>query len=448
MSTQASSRSLEQFLHGRRLLRKELPFSENVLETYESKGQLNKEPALLTTNGECLCDRCGNKNAQLFFSHPCARCNRDCTYCRHCLSLGKVMSCDYLYSWTETVTPDPCNIQSSLIWDGELSSGQMKASEAVSEAIQTKETLLVWAVCGAGKTEVLFQGLEHAFSKGDRVLLATPRTDVVKELAPRLKQAFPSVSIAALYGGSENQDPAAPFIIATTHQVMRYYRAFDVVIIDEVDAFPYSFDKSLQYAVAQAKKPTSATIYLSATPSVTSNLNVIKIPKRYHGFPLPEPTFSWCGHWKKALQKQKLPRNVLNWLTTRKEKPVFLFVPSINVLEQISTALEKEGLPHKAVHAKNPGRHQSLEAFRKGELKLLVTTTILERGVTIANLDVAVLGAEEDVFTEAALVQIAGRVGRSKDYPQGDICFFHYGKTTAMRAALNHIKQMNKEGFL
>lgn len=60
------------------------------------------------------------------------------------------------------------------------------------------------------------------------------------------------------------------------------------------------------------------------------------------------------------------------------------------------------------VHAEDPGRKEKVAAFRKGEIPLLVTTTILERGVTVKNLQVAVLGAEEEIFSESALVQIAG----------------------------------------
>lgn len=77
---------------------------------------------------------------------------------------------------------------------------------------------------------------------------------------------------------------------------------------------------------------------------------------------------------------------------------------------------------------------------------MLVTTTILERGVTFANVQVAVLGAENQIFTEAALVQIAGRVGRSSLAPTGDVLFFHFGITVEMKKARSHIQLMNQEG--
>ncbi|QGS69179.1 hypothetical protein CV093_15140 [Oceanobacillus sp. 143] len=80
------------------------------------------------------------------------------------------------------------------------------------------------------------------------------------------------------------------------------------------------------------------------------------------------------------------------------------------------------------------------------ELYVLITTTILERGVTFPSVDVAILDAGHVVFDEAALVQIAGRAGRSADDPTGEVIFFHDGKTEAMVQAIKSIKMMNKRG--
>jgi competence protein ComFA len=276
----------------------------------------------------------------------------------------------------------------------------------------------------------------------------------VLELAPRLKQAFPHLPVIALYGGSEDRGKTAPLVISTTHQLLRFYKAFDVMMIDEVDAFPYSVEPMLQYAVEKARKEPSSVIYLTATPNRQWQQDVkegkrkaVTIPARYHGFPLPVPTFEWCGNWRKAVRKQSLPRNVLAWIHERLvgNRQAFLFVPHIELLEKIVAILKKLDSKIEGVHAEDPARKEKVAAFRKGELPLLVTTTILERGVTVPNIDVAVLGAEDRIFTEGALVQIAGRVGRSAQYPSGDVRFFHYGKTKEMIAAKQHIERMNKE---
>jgi competence protein ComFA len=68
--------------------------------------------------------------------------------------------------------------------------------------------------------------------------------------------------------------------------------------------------------------------------------------------------------------------------------------------------------------------------------------------VTVPFLDVAVFGADHELFTESALVQIAGRAGRNKEDYKGQVIFFHYGKSISMALAKRHIKMMNEEAGL
>ncbi len=436
------------FLQGKRLLRSELPFSHVAIEMAMKRGAIKQSDALVTKNGRLYCVRCNNQEQSLFGAHRCARCGKWCKYCRHCIKLGKISSCQTLLTWQGEANTSSAQAH-SLSWKGELSAQQKRASAAVVQAVEQKSSLLVWAVCGSGKTEIIFRGLEQAFAKGFRVLLATPRTDVVKELTLRLKRAFPEAAITSLYSGSNQRDISSVLVIATTHQVMRYYQAFDLVIVDEVDAFPFSYDQSLEYAVSMAKKQNAALIYLSATPGrtlrVSKQLEIVKIPRRFHGKPLPVPCFRWCGNWRKAAQKGRMSSAVIRWLENHRQ-PVFLFVPTVRALKRVSEILTQKQIEHRAVHANALDRHEAVAAFRKGACQLLITTTILERGVTISNLAVAVLGAEDDVFDESALVQIAGRAGRDPHAPDGEVVFFHYGKTIAMKAARRQIMRMNREG--
>jgi competence protein ComFA len=446
------SSELLSFLEGKQLLLDEIPFPIEWIHKHYEHGYVVYQKGITKRNNGYRCERCGNEEAHLFASFFCARCHQPCTYCRKCITMGRVSECTPLVVSCALLETNA--YEQPLCWNGTLSLGQKLAADAVTSAIENNEELLVWAVCGAGKTEVLFPGIERALQMGKRVCIATPRTDVVLELAPRLQQVFPSVPVIALYGGSEDRGKSASLVIATTHQLLRFYRAFDVMIIDEVDAFPYSVEPMLQYAAEKARKEPSSVIYLTATPNRKWQQDVkegkrkaVTIPARYHGFPLPVPTFEWCGNWRKAVKKQSLPRNVLAWIEKRlaQSKQAFLFVPHIELLEQIVSILKKVNANIEGVYAEDPKRKEKVSAFRQGEIPILVTTTILERGVTVPNIDVAVLGAEDRIFTEGALVQIAGRVGRSAQYPSGDVHFFHYGKTNAMLAAKRQIENMNKE---
>ncbi|MED3622882.1 DEAD/DEAH box helicase [Neobacillus thermocopriae] len=447
---------LQLLLSGKQLLFDDIPFPlEEIQEHYENGYVTYRKGIKYTAGKKPYCVRCGNKKPYWFAVYPCARCQEACIYCRRCLMMGRISECTPLIGWNGPM-PDAPLPSKILAWQGSLSQGQLEASKRVVEAILQNKEWLIWAVCGAGKTEVLFAGIEAALATKKRICIATPRTDVVLELTPRLKSAFPDIPIASLYGGSEDRHVFAPLTIATTHQLLRFYQAFDAMILDEVDAFPYTVEEALQHAAVQARKLTSSMIYLTATPNEkwqrecrTGKRAFTTIPARYHRHPLPVPEFVWCGNWKRSLRKGKLPENVLCWIKTRLQnnKQSLLFFPHISLMEEALPLVKKLAPATEAVHAEDPCRKDKVQRMRKKEILFLLTTTILERGVTFPNIDVAVIGAEDLIFTESALVQIAGRAGRSKEYPKGVVTFFHYGKTNEMIKAKRQIVSMNREGI-
>ncbi|WP_066315094.1 DEAD/DEAH box helicase [Bacillus sp. FJAT-29814] len=445
---------LQKLLTGKQLLLDDIPFRHDELQTHYDNGYVTFRKGIEYNGKKPVCTRCGNKDPQWFASYPCARCGETCLYCRHCLMMGRISECTPLLGWNGPV-PDTMLPLKIKAWQGTLSKGQQAASDKVVEAILNKQEVLVWAVCGAGKTEVLFAGIEAALAENQRVCIATPRTDVVLELTPRLKAAFPQIPISSLYGGSEDRHLFAPLTIATTHQLLRFYHAFDTLILDEVDAFPYTVEESLQHAAVQARKPDSGMIYLTATPNAkwqrecrTGKRTYVTIPARFHRHPLPVPVFVWCGNWKKRVGKGRLPVNVLKWIKDRLQngKQALVFFPHIALMEKALPILRQFHPNIEAVHAEDPERKEKVQRMRNKEIPMLLTTTILERGVTFPNIDVAVVGAEDQIFSESALVQIAGRAGRSKDHPDGVVTFFHYGKTDAMLKARRQIVSMNREG--
>ncbi|MBT2678852.1 DEAD/DEAH box helicase [Bacillus sp. ISL-35] len=440
-------------LIGKQLLTDELPCTTEELQYHHEHGYIVYRKGF--NRKELSCTRCGTTDPSWFAEFPCARCGKVEFYCRKCLMMGRISECTPLISWAG---PDPKLevVDKPLVWDGQLSEGQDVASKSVADAVENSSELLVWAVAGAGKTEVLFAGIANALSTGKRVCVATPRTDVVLELAPRLQKVFPEIKVAALYGGSEDRHEYAQLTIATTHQLLRFYKAFDVMIVDEVDAFPYSIDETLQYAVQQSRKHESSLIYLTATPNTqwqkecrTGKRNCITIAARFHRQPLPLPEFVWSGNWEKQLKKGKLSSPIKKWVESRlaSGKQALIFAPKIAVMDKILLILRKLNPRIESVHAEDPDRKEKVMKLRNKEITILLTTTILERGVTIPNIDVAVIGSEDRVFTESALVQIAGRAGRSAEYPTGAVTFFHYGKTEAMLSARRQIVMMNKEGI-
>lgn len=439
------------FMEGRIMRHEDLPYSLDLIDNYIKRGLFIKHEAISMTkkllkNHYC-CNRCLNTKQAKFIHYRCAKCERICTYCRHCIAMGRVASCTQFFTWNG---PHKRNIKKhQLHWTGTLTELQAKASEQLIESIAQKRSHLLHAVCGSGKTEILFLPIYEALQQNLRVCIATPRTDVVLELAPRLRKVLPSTTIHELYGDAPAQQGYAQLIIATTHQLYRFHEAFDVMLVDEADAFPYTFDQSLQKAVLKAKKADAPIVYVTATPSpqlLKQRQGYSFIPKRYHNHPLPVPRLQTLFRYRQQIQKGKLPKKLQQWVErciTRKQ-PFLIFFPTIDMIEQALPLFCENIL---GVHAEDPLRKEKVLQLRNGEIHGLLTTTILERGITIANLQVAVVGAESAIFTASALIQIAGRVGRSREYPTGDIVFFHHGISLEMDEAKSEIERLNEVAY-
>jgi competence protein ComFA len=176
----------------------------------------------------------------------------------------------------------------------------------------------------------------------------------------------------------------------------------------------------------------------------------VLLPGRYHGHALPVPEIQTVQGLNKHLNAGRTIKPLIEMIkqSLEADRQVFLFVPRIDAVERMLAYLQA-ALPEHAgfmagVHASDSLREEKVLAFRAKTVKLMVTTTILERGVTIPGSDVVVVGAQAPVFDEASLVQIAGRVGRSADDPCGTVLFVQEYRAKAPRAAVRQITRMNQ----
>ncbi|WP_027087229.1 helicase-related protein [Cohnella panacarvi] len=416
------------------------------------------------------CRRCGS-GADNLRRTPCAACEgHACAYCEACLTMGRSRACGLLVIGAaprDTGAPHPAQAAAaSSLGRWRLSPAQREAAAAALRFLAGERgsvrrpgnAFLLWAVTGAGKTEMIFPLLEAVLSRGGRALVATPRRDVVLELAPRLAAAFPGYSRSTLYGGSADRWENSSLTLATTHQLIRFQAAFDLVLIDEMDAFPYKDDQTLQFAAAKCCKPGGATLYLSATPppamqreAARRRLPCARVPVRYHGNPLPVPE---CLSLPSLAQWTAVPKRLANPLkqSVRRGAQLFLFVPKIRHVEPLVRLLRRNALTLgvdsaariEGTSSKDSQRADKVSMFRERAIRILVTTTILERGITIPKSDVYVLDADDPLFDAAALVQMAGRAGRSADDPNGMVCYAARRRTAAQQAAVRQIRGMNR----
>lgn len=406
------------------------------------------ENALVKIGRSVICRRCMFKNAPTQVRLP-----NGAYYCRNCIGLGRITSRDLLYNIKE---PNAFNPPAKILtWNGELSKFQERCAKRLIQKVNQKQNHLIWAVTGAGKTEILFPMIAENLRKCRRIAIASPRIDVCNELFPRIQAAFANTKCLLLHGQS-NHYYYSQLTVCTTHQLFKFRHAFDILIIDEVDSFPYVNDASLHIGAENARKSDGVMIFLTATPDKASlrkvhhhQISIDYLPLRFHQFMLPEVRFLLDRNISKIRKTMnfpwKLQRIVLKWVN--QETPFLIFVPQIELLDPIFKAICKiipENVKGSTVYANDPERLEKVQQLRNLGYRFLITTTILERGVTFKNLDLAVWDANHQNFSQSSLVQIAGRVGRSKSRPTGDVYFIvdHYS-IKVKRAALQ-IKKLNQ----
>lgn len=421
-------------------------FTEKEL-TKEERQVAMKLPAMRKEKGKLFCQRCNSSILEEWHLPIGAY------YCRECLLMKRVRSDQALYYFPQEDFPK----QDVLKWRGQLTPFQEKVSEGLIQAVEKKEPILVHAVTGAGKTEMIYQVVAKVIDDGGAVCLASPRIDVCLELYKRLQNDF-ACDIALLHGESEPYF-RTPLVVATTHQLLKFHHAFDLLIVDEVDAFPYVDNSVLYYAVNQCVKMEGLRIFLTATSTDeldkkvrTGELKRLSLPRRFHGNPLIIPKPVWLSDFNCYLDKSQLSPRLKTYIKKQRKTgyPLLIFASEIQKGERLKELLQ-EHFPNEKigfVFSVTENRLEQVQDFRDGELTILISTTILERGVTFPCVDVFVVEANHRLFTKSSLIQIGGRVGRSMDRPTGELLFFHDGLNTSIKKAIKEIKQMNKEAGL
>ena len=354
-------------------------------------------------------------------------------YCRRCISFRG-----------EEVEHKPSYPKKAPIHlEYELSPEQKELSNKLVENYKKGIDSLVYAVCGSGKTEICLQIIEKVVAKGLLVGFAVPRQSVCCELGTRLKSIFKRNTVTIVFGG-HHKKLDGDIICLTTHQLFRYENYFDLLIMDEIDAFPYKGNDVLQQMFKRAVRGNH--VLLTATPTKElireysgKGKSILKLFARFHRHALPVP---------KIIEGNIIK---LNYILLKKlneflknDKQVFIFVPTIDESKKVSLFLNMFFRKGTYVNSKRTNVQTIIDDFRKKKYMYLVTTAVLERGVTIKDLQVIVYHADHSIYDSSSLIQIAGRVGRKKDAPEGEVVFIAKRKSEHMVRAVEEIVAANK----
>ncbi|KIX91665.1 hypothetical protein TP70_00930 [Staphylococcus microti] len=408
------------------------------------KGQLSTEKihaesyGVVKKDDDWCCMQCGTRCQTDFYTYTSCTTSTAVTYCRRCLQMGRMSTVDRIWL-TESVNS---RSEGRYHLPFHLSEQQQYASDKVLHAVKNYETLLLHAVTGAGKTEMIFEAIAYARQRGDNVAVVSPRVDVVIEVSKRLCEAFCDEAIDVLHQASQQRFDGH-FIVSTVHQLYRFKQHFDIIFVDEVDAFPLSMDETLMHTLQQARKERNSVVYMTATPPQAllrqvGQQHIVTLPARFHRHPLAVPMFKYFKVRYHRVQSKLLRHMQVQQAAGR---TTLLFFSDIDDMRQFYKTYARYVPKMCYVYSEDPERLEKVEALRAGNYTIVLTTTILERGFTMAALDVWVM--ESHRYLSTALIQIAGRVGRKATCPTGDVLFYHEGRSRAMYHARSEIKRMN-----
>ena len=175
------------------------------------------------------------------------------------------------------------------------------------------QSLLLWGVTGAGKTEVYLQAAADGLAAGQAVLLLTPEIGLVPQLLDRCRQRF-GAAVAEFHSGcSEGQridtwrrclqaDGAPLLVVGTRSAVFLPIDNLGLIVLDEEHDSSYKQDSPMpcyharDVARHRARRSGARLVLGSATPSLetwqtcqgpAATTALLRLPERIGGRPLP-----------------------------------------------------------------------------------------------------------------------------------------------------------------
>lgn len=283
---------------------------------------------------------------------------------------------------------------------------------------------------GSGKTVVAGLAMYAAVTAGKQAALMVPTEILAEQHLQSLTSLFPSLRILLLTGSlkaSERRDRLELIqtgqvdLIVGTHALIQegvHFHDLGLVIIDEQHRFGVA-----QRRILREKGQNPDVLMMTATP----------IPRTLAITAFGDMDVSIIDQMPAGrkeiitrLVKHQQLNLVLDWLVKEIQKgsQAYVISPLIEESEALdlknAIALEEELIAYfgdrariALLHGKMKGEEKEaiMQAFKQGEIDLLVSTTVIEVGVNVPNATVMII-MDADRFGLSQLHQLRGRVGR------------------------------------
>ncbi len=341
----------------------------------------------------------------------------------------------------------------------ELTEGQRDVGEEIAADLALPHPMhrLLQGEVGAGKTVVALRAMLQVVDAGGQAVLLAPTEVLAQQHHRSISAMLGDLATGGMFGGtavalltgslgaaarrSAMLDAAsgAAGIVVGTHAVLQervQFADLGLVVVDEQHRFGVEQRDALREKAGGGRphvlvmtatpipRTVAMTVFGDLTVSTLSQLPSGRAPITTHVVPAAEKPHFLDRAWTRLREETELGRQAyvvcprigdLEGDEGDMSKADDERRPPLAVLDVAETLAQGplHGLRTEVLHGKLPPEEKEavMKAFTRGEIDVLVATTVIEVGVDVPNSSVMVI-MDADRFGVSQLHQLRGRVGR------------------------------------
>jgi ATP-dependent DNA helicase RecG len=345
----------------------------------------------------------------------------------------------------------------------ELTGAQKKVIAEIRRDMESKFPMnrLLQGDVGSGKTVVAIAAILLAVEAGYQAAFMAPTQILAEQHYAVLRRCLEPLGVKlSIRTAARQEESFLPLVegdekadvIIGTHALLYEKVLFSnlgLVVIDEQHKFGVA-----QRARLTSREPAPDVLVMTATPiprtitmTVYGDLDVSTLDEMPRG----------RGKIVTAVRDSAKLGEVLSFLRTQLEagRQLYVVYPLIEESEKLeakAATVEYERWGERLhpcscelLHGRIPGpaKQQIMERFRRGETKVLISTTVIEVGVDVPNATVMLIENAER-FGLAQLHQLRGRIGRGE---HKSYCILLTDEPTSEAAAKLAVLEKTADGF-
>ncbi|WP_100374387.1 transcription-repair coupling factor [Bacillus sp. FJAT-45037] len=302
---------------------------------------------------------------------------------------------------------------------------QLRAIEEIKEDMEKERPMdrLLCGDVGYGKTEVAIRAAFKAIMNGKQVAILVPTTILAQQHYETIKERFSefpiNIGVLSRFRSRKEQNETlkglkagSVDLVVGTHRLLSKDLTFidlGLLIVDEEQRFGVTHKEKIKQLKANidvltlTATPIPRTLHMSMLG--VRDLSVIETPPE-NRFPVQ----TYVVEYNASLVREAIEREL-----TRGGQVYFLY-NRVEDIERMTAEISMLVPDAKVAFAHGQMNERELESimldFLEGNSDVLVTTTIIETGVDIPNVNTLIIN-NADKMGLSQLYQIRGRVGRS-----------------------------------